>query len=166
MNRSTLNVKRRWNAPTRGSAILLALVLVLVLALVGLAVVSRASREGDAAAAKRNYDKAVSCADAAREMLLSKFSTFGVSPIYLNLTNTVDDKTMGTGHYDAVTVTNVTRAAGTATSTYGLSDLANRIGAGSGTGGDFYRMTLRCGTNVGGTLTNQSEVEYLVKFGL
>ncbi|MCI0571752.1 MAG: hypothetical protein L0Y66_13450 [Myxococcaceae bacterium] len=151
----------------RGSALLLAVVIVLVLGVIGLAIVTRATSEVDAAGAKRRYDQSVSCADAARELLMSQFTASGVSPTDMTLHTVVGDHTLATGHYDNINVASVTAATGAAQAAFGVSDVSNRI-ARSGMGGQVYRMTVVCsrGTTPTGAPAQQNEVEFLVRFGL
>jgi hypothetical protein len=146
----------------RGSALLVVVVLIAVLAIVGLAIVTRASSEGAAAAAKRQYDKSVSCADSARELLMSQFRLYGSAPSTLVLNTPIDDKTLATGHYDNIAVTSVTAATGATANQMGVSDVSNRI-ARVAMGGQLYRMTVVCS---GANGTRQSEVEFMVRFGL
>ncbi|MBF5042812.1 hypothetical protein FGE12_10445 [Aggregicoccus sp. 17bor-14] len=156
----------------RGSALLLAVMLVLVLAIVGLAIANRASSEGESVSAKRHHDASVSCADTARELLMSKFSAYGASPTQVTLSESVNDHTLATGHYDlsGATVTSVVAVtSGSAQSQIGVSDVSNRI-AKAGLGGQVYRMTVVCSSSAPGSTADggfrQSEVEYLVRFGL
>ena len=57
----------------RGSALIVAMILMVILAVVGVALVNRTTREVDAVASKRHWDRAMSCAEGARQMLLSQF---------------------------------------------------------------------------------------------
>jgi Tfp pilus assembly protein PilX len=151
----------------RGSALLLAVMLVLILGVVGLAVVQRGAGEGEAVSAKRHHDQAITCADAARELLMSQFSAYGTSPTQMTLNSAVGDHTLSTGHYDNINVTSVLAATGSSQAAFGVSDVSNRI-ARVGLGGQVYRMTVVCSAPpANGAATNrQSEVEYLVRFGL
>ena len=146
----------------RGSSLLFVVILLVVLAIVGVAVVGRATSEGDASAAKRQYDKSLACAEAGRELLLSQFRIFGTPPSSLVLNTPIDDKTVRTGHYDTVAVTSVESAAGANSNALGVSDVSNRI-ARISLGGQLYRMTVVC-SSAGNT--RQAEVEFLVRFGL
>jgi len=58
----------------RGSALIVAMILMIVLAVIGVAIVNRTTREVDAAASKRHWDRSMSCAEGARQMLLSQVS--------------------------------------------------------------------------------------------
>ena len=108
----------------RGFSLLIVLIVVTLLAGLAAAFVSRASSANDADAAKRRYDRTVSCADAAREMLTSKFDAYGTSPTQLTLNSVLNDQKMTTGHYDSVAVTSVSAAAGTGGGNFGVSDVS------------------------------------------
>lgn len=150
----------------RGSALLLVVVLLVILAVVGTAVINRSIGETDAAHAKRNFDKSLSCADAARQLLLSQFRTYGTSPTSLTLDRTIGDKRLATGHYDNIAVQSVTATTGTAQGSLGAMDISNRL-ARTRLGGQMYRMAVVCSsTGADGGPTRQSEVEYLVRFGI
>jgi len=147
----------------RGSALIVAMILMIVLAVVGLAVVKRTGREVDAVASKRHWDRAMSCAEGARQMLLSQFRTFGVALGSLQLQRQVGDQTYASGHYDNFNVSSVVEAGGTPGGIVG-SDAANRITRRSGgLGGKGYRFTVVCSDSA--NTTHQQEVEFLVNFG-
>src|SRR2546428_433129 len=68
----------------RGSALIVSMILMIVLAVVGVALVNRTTREVDAVASKRHWDRSMSCVEGAREMLLSQFRTYGVNLVNLS----------------------------------------------------------------------------------
>src|SRR5207302_10438266 len=96
-----------WQRRDRGSALIIAMILMVVLAVVGLAIVKRTSREVDAVASKRHWDRAMSCAEGARQMLLSQFRTFGVALASLKLQRTIGDQSYNSGHYDTFNFSSV-----------------------------------------------------------
>jgi hypothetical protein len=151
------------SAKDHGSALIVAVILVAVMAVVALALITRTNNEMEAVSAKRHYDVAVSCADGARQMLMSSFRTFGVQPIALSLDKTVNDKRYSSGHYDTFAVQSVAAATGTSAGNVGVSDIVNRTRA-TQLGGQMYRFTVVCSDS--SSNTRQSEVEYLVRFGL
>jgi hypothetical protein len=155
----------RLTPPTsdRGSALLVAIILVAVMAIVALALVNRSTNEIDAVGSKRNYDVAVSCADGARQMLMSSFRTFGVSPASLSLDKTVGDKRLTSGHYDTFALQSVVPSTGSSAGAIGASDIVNRT-SNTRLGGQVYRMTVVCTDST--SANRQSEVEFLVRFGL
>jgi len=97
----------------RGSALIISMILMVVLAVVGLALVKRTSREVDAVASKRHWDRAMSCAEGSRQMLLSQFRAYGVNLAGLQLSRVVGDQTYASGHYDNFNVASVGEAGGT-----------------------------------------------------
>lgn len=160
----TTLAQRRKSKEDRGTALIVAIILVAVLAVVALGVITRTTTEIDAVGAKRHYDAAVACADGARQMLLSQFRTFGTPPSSLILDTTVNDKRYTTGHYDNFALAAVVNASGTqGGASVGVSDIANRTSR-TKLGGQIYRFTVVC-TDAANP-TRQSEVEFLVRFGL
>lgn len=156
----------RRRRPERGSALLLAIILIAILGVVGLAVVQRASAEGDAVAAKKLHDGTVTCADAARDLLMSQFRAYGASPLDMTLQAKAGDYTLASGHYDNVNVKSVQLVPQAAQASFGVNDIANRISR-TGLGGQVYRMTVVCSSPApGGGSARQGEVEYMVRFGL
>lgn len=158
---------RRSRHAARGSALLLAIIIVAVLGIIGLAIVQRASSEGDAVAAKKLHDGSITCADAARDLLMSQFRAYGTSPVDMKLNASLGDRTMATGHYDNLNVTSVELVPDAKQGTFGATDRANRILGEGAMGGQVYRMTVMCSSpSPTGGVARQSEVEYLVRFGL
>ena len=150
-------------ASDRGSALLIAIVLVAVMAIVGLALVNRTTTEIDAIGSKRHYDVAIACADGARQMLMSSFRTFGTTPASLTLDKTVGDKRLTTGHYDTFALQSVVATTGSAAGAVGATDIVNRTSR-TRLGGQVYRMTVVCTDST--AASRQSEVEFVVRFGL
>jgi hypothetical protein len=147
----------------RGSALIVSMILMVVLAVVGIALVNRTSREVDAVASKRHWDRAMSCAEGARQMLMSQFRAYGVGLTSLSLQKTVGDQQYASGHYDNFNVTSVKEAGGTPGGSVG-GDFSNRIFAGGkGLGSKGWRMTVVCSD--ASAPTHQQEVEFLVNFG-
>lgn len=150
----------------RGAALLVAMVLLVVLAVVALALVRRSNNEMDAIAGKRNYDRAVSCAEAGRQMLLSQFRVFGMQPTSIVLNTHVGNLNVSTGHYDQFgiqTVVAVAKNGGSGVNgTSASMDYANRLSTG-GLGGTTYRFNVVCADS---NTDHQDEVEFEVRFGL
>src|SRR5258708_10665830 len=86
----------------RGSTLIVALMIIAFVTLIAFAIVKMGSTEADAGGAKRRYDHAVSCSDAARDLLLSQFKVYSISPTSLTLNQVIDDQTMASGHYNNV----------------------------------------------------------------
>ncbi len=154
---------RSHRSQDRGSALIIALLLMVIFAVIGVALVTRTSREVDAVASKRHWDRSMSCAEGARQMLFSQFRSYGVNLTGLQLAQTVGDQQYASGHYDSFNVSSVGEAAGTPGGGVG-SDAANRITRRSGgLGGKGYRFTVVC--RDASQPTHQQEVEFLVNFG-
>jgi type II secretory pathway component PulK len=153
MNR-TLPLRSRRS--DRGAALLVAVVLVAALAVIGLAVVTRASNEMQSVAAKRRYDSNVSCADAAQQLIRSQLQVYGAQ----TMNYTVNNTSLQTAHYDNASLSTLTAVpTGTSNSTSG-GDMANRIG--SANQSNNYKATVLC-QNANG---QQIEVDVLFSFGL
>lgn len=148
----------------RGAAILVAIIIIGVLTVVAAGLARRSSNEIEAVSAKRHYDTGISCADGARQLLMSQFRTFGTSPSELVLNQTVGDKRYLSGHYDTFAVKSVVPSTAAQSGNIGVTDMANRTSKAK-LGGQVYRMTVLC-ANHGGSTNRQSEVEFLVRFGL
>ncbi len=147
----------------RGAALIIAVVLVVLLTLIGATLIQRNSDTIDAAGAKKKYDVAVTCADGARQLLLSQFRTYGTNPTSIVIDQTIGDKRYTTGHYDTFALSTVATSSSSAGRTVGVSDATNRS-TGPHLGGTVYRMTVVC-TDTSQS-SHQSEVEFLVRFGL
>ena len=154
------------STPNRGSALLNVLIVVSVLSIVGLAFLQKGSNDADSAAAQRASIRASTCAEAGRELLLSEFRAYGTTPTQLTLNSTINDQNVSSGHYNQFAVQSVTAVSGVGSAGLGVSDMSNRI-ARVGMGGQVYRMIVVCSSNTSGDAgAHQSEVEYLVRFGL
>jgi hypothetical protein len=154
----------------RGSALIIVVVILAVLMVAAATVIGYGLSEGSAVAGKRRHDSAVSCADAAREYLLSQFRVYGMAPTQLTMNTTVGTQRMATGHYDNMAITSVQGASGlSGGGVSGAMDISNRV-AKAGLGGQYYRMTVVCSDATASNSLDggnqQSEVEFVVKFGL
>jgi hypothetical protein len=165
----------------RGSALLLAMVVVLVVAVIGVAVIRMSSRELAGATAARQTDALVACAEAGRQVLMNQFRSIGTPPTSITALNVPLDATTGGriaaagGHVDeAVASVQVDQVkllpAGTfGTSRGAIADLTNIIGGVGALGnGNPYRVLVRCldGAAADGTGGRQVEVEFGVQFGI
>lgn len=158
------------STPHRGSALVIALILVTVLSIVALALVTRTNNEIDAVSAKRHYDMTASCAEAARQLVVSKFAASGVNLASLGLQVTVGNLTLYTGHYSAgdggyMPDGGVLALQGTGggASSGGATDVANRIQK-MNFGTTPYRVTVVCQDN--NNVSRQTEVEFVINYGL
>lgn len=153
----------------RGSSILLAMIIVLVVSAVGVAMIRYASVELAGSSAGRKQQELVACAEAGRKMLLSQFKLVGTPVVDLTPLNVaLDSRTrLAGGHYDGVSVVQVSRMPGWTAGPSRPSTLNWRISTES-LGGSPYKVVVHC--QVGGDGTpgsgRQLEVEYGIRFGL
>jgi hypothetical protein len=146
----------------RGQALVFVLVLITILSVIGLTLITRNADQIDSSSAKRRYDISVTCADGARQLLLSQFSAYGANPTSVVLNSVVNDKLYTTGHYNAFQLQTVSVATGGQARSVGVSDAVNRT-TGVHLGGSLYRMTVVCSDSTSNN--RQDEVEFLVRFG-
>jgi type II secretory pathway pseudopilin PulG len=158
----------------RGSALVMSVIVVLVIAIIGVAVVRFASREVAGATASRKTQALVACADAGRQVLLSQFKALGLSPVSLTALNLPLDANTNVvgGHYGelGVQVTQVVNLPGTA---FGpdpgtVQDISNRVMV-TGGGGKPLKVIVHCQQGgIGGdpATGRQLEVEFGVRFGI
>jgi len=159
----------------RGSTLLLAMVLLAVLSLVGVAAVSLASQERANVSAKARRDLQVACANAARMVIYAELAKHGSS--YLSGTTAPPTVTLPDGtvlsqaHYDtpaAVTVQQITpertlpvssdpKSAGTADLTNTFETKGSNPSTVQG-----YEVVAKCADAKG----RQLEVEFVVAFSL
>ena len=159
----------------RGSALVVTLILITILSIVALALVKRSTNEIDAVSAKRHYDATASCAEAARNLVVSKFANAGVNIPNLALNVTIGDKTFFTGHYSTTLADGglsgyvadggvvALQSSGGGGSSGGASDTANKINK-LAFGTTPYRITVVC-QDVN-NVSRQTEVEFTVNYGL
>jgi hypothetical protein len=148
----------------RGSVLLVTIILLAVLSVVAVALIKRTDATIESVNTLRHYEASVSCADGAREMLLSQFRAFNVNPADATLNVTVDDRKLESGHYDQFNVKSVRPLAGAAALSQGaVMGMANRTQA-AGLGGSPYVFTVVCTDTTG--RNRQTEIEFLIRFGL
>jgi type II secretory pathway pseudopilin PulG len=159
----------------RGSALVVTLILITILSIVALALVKRSTNEIESVSAKRHYDATASCAEAARNLVISKFASAGANLTQLNLQITIGDKTFFTGHYSTTLpdgglsnyvadggITAMQAAAGGGSSG-GATDSANKVFKLS-LGTTPYRVVVVC--QDANNVSRQTEVEFTVNYGL
>jgi hypothetical protein len=163
----------------RGSALIIATIVVLVIAVIGVGMVRFTQRGVAGATAGLRADATSACAEAARRLLQSRFHALGASPTEVEVLNVVLDGTGGRqralgGHIGAdpsgtlLDVKQVEKDTRMIVDQLTGDDLSNRIVANSGTGGSPYRVTVHCqeGDSSSPTSGRQLEIEFGVKFGL
>jgi Tfp pilus assembly protein PilX len=171
-------ISRRGRAQ-RGSVLLLAIVLVVVLGLLAASALSFSRSELAAARTLRGGDELLACADAGRQYLLSRFKLFAMKPAHLTLAMS-SDKLTGTpcppqagsderclmaGHLgDTRTTVQGVRVApsGGDRTVRNARDLSNVVADANSLGGADYQVVVHCMDGRG----RESEVEFLVRFGL
>lgn len=172
----------------RGAALILAVIVILVVTVIGVGMLRIGTREMAGASAGARRQAVVSCAEAARQLLLSRFHALGVSPYSLEPLNVPLDGAAGAqvfavgGHIGEdpakpsaldplkteVQITQVTplpeNAFGPTTSVRDLTNIVER----SGQGGKPMKITVHCVDHGDGTPTGgrQLEIEFGVRFGL
>jgi len=165
----------------RGSAVLLAMVVVLVITIIGVAIIRMSSRELAGATAARQSDALVACAEAGRQLLMNQFRSIGAAPTSIVAMNIPLDASSGGrvsaagGHVDQLVANvQVDQVKLLATGAFGTSrgavaDLTNIIGGVGSIGtGMPYRVVVHCldGAAADGTGGRQLEVEFGVQFGI
>jgi len=158
----------------RGSALVMSVLVVLIIAIIGVAVIRFASREVAGATASRKTQALVACADAGRQVIVSQFKALGISPVSLTALNMPFDATTSAigGHYGelGVQVTQVVNLPGTS---FGpdpgvVQDVSNRVMV-TGGGGKPLKVVVHCQQGgIGGdpTTGRQLEVEFGIRFGI
>jgi type II secretory pathway pseudopilin PulG len=158
----------------RGSALVMSVLVVLLIAIIGVSVIRFASREVAGATASRKTQALVACADAGRQVLVSQFKALGISPVSLTALNMPMDANTNLvgGHFDqtGVQVTQVVNLPGTS---FGpdpgaIQDISNRVLV-TGGGGKPLKVVVHCqqGGIAGDPLSGrQLEVEFGIRFGI
>jgi hypothetical protein len=162
--RNAIPSKCRFRREPRGSVLLVTIILLAVLSIVAIGLIRRSDTTIESVNSLRHYDASVSCADGAREMLLSEFRAFNVNPADATLNVTVDDRKLQSGHYDQFNVKSVRSLGGNPALSQGaIMGMANRSQA-VGLGGAPYVFTVVCTDTTG--RARQTEIEFLIRFGI
>lgn len=159
----------------RGSALLLAVIVVLVIAVIGVGVIRFANREVVGATASLQEQALVSCAETARQLLVSKFHALGAAPTSVEPLDTALSAAIRArgGHYSqtdtsTTKVVQVSQVAYLPEAAFGPSnrvrDLTNVIAV-AGMGGRPMKVVVRCLSGSPGA-ERELEVEFGVRFGL
>jgi hypothetical protein len=154
-----------------GSALLIAIITVLVITVLAVGIIRFASRESVGASAAAHEQALVACAEAARLQLMSQFHALGFQPTSLTALNVTLSGTTAAqgGHYDTpvgnIVIDQVTylpeNAAGPSSAARDLTGISSLIGQ----GGKPMKVVVHCQDGVinGG---RQLEVEFGIRFGL
>lgn len=168
----------------RGSALLMAVIVVLVITVLGVAIIRFASREVAGSTAGARRQALVACADAGRRLLTAQFHAVGLSPTSLTAFNVALDtggapvpgSTAAVGGHindDPSPAGNVAvnQVVFLPDNSFGPStrvrDLSNVVSL-AGQGGRPLKVVVHCQDHGDGTPTSgrQLEVEFGVRFGL
>lgn len=167
----------------RGSGLLLAIIVVLVVTVLSVAMIRVSSRELAGATAARQTDRLAACAEAGRQLLMNQFQALGTAPTSITAFNTgigggvsvvgghVDQPTSGSTQVAQIQVdqVKVLPQGSFGTSRGSISDLTNLIGGLGNIGGGMpYRVLVHCVDHGAsdGTGGRQLEVEFGVQFGI
>jgi hypothetical protein len=171
------------NRSERGSVILTAAIVIVVVTMIGVAIIRFASREVAGAWSGANRQALSACAESARQLLVSRFHAVGLSPSSIQAlgvapdTNYTLDGTGGRtvamgGHIgEAATNVQVNQVVFLPETAFGPStrtrDLTNTVAL-MGQGGRPIRVIVHCVDHGDGTPTGgrQMEIEFGVRFGL
>lgn len=161
----------------RGSALVMTVIVVLVITVIGVGVINFASREVAGAYAGARRAALVSCAESARQLLLSKFHAVGLTPTAIQALNVPLDGPASSattlavgGHVDDPNV-QVNQVVFLPDNAFGptarVRDITNIISV-TGQGGRPIRVIAHCVDHGDGTATGgrQLEIEFGVRFGL
>ena len=159
----------------RGSALLLAVIVVMVAAVIGVAMMRFGAREVAGATASQRQQALSSCAELGRQVILSRFHAVGTAPTGLPaLSEPVDGGTGATilgGHFDSANVqldqVNFLPDAAFGVDRGAVQTISNRVFV-TGGGARPMKVVVRC--KMGGDATptsgRQLEVEFGLRFGI
>jgi hypothetical protein len=164
----------------RGSALVIATIVVLIIAVIGVGMVRFTQRETAGALAGQRADAVSACAAAAERLLESRFHVLGVAPTDLTVLNVRLDGVGGRqvalgGHIGAdptqalATIKQVEQLpSGSVVRRNTMSDETNWTSNMSREGGQALKVTVHCQEGDTSTPTSgrQLEIEYGVNFGL
>jgi len=158
----------------QGSALLLAVIVVLVITVMAVGMVRYAASESAGAVGGARHQQLVQCADAARQLLVSKFHALGVRPSDITPLNAALDGPGGStlalgGHLDTMNavIGQVTYLPPTAFGAPPVRDISNTVAL-VGQGGQPMKVVVHCQDFGDGTATGgrQLEIEFGIRFGL
>jgi hypothetical protein len=152
----------------------MSVIVVLVIAIIGVAIIRFSSREVAGATAARKTQALVACADAGRQMIISQFKALGVAPVSLTALDLPMDsntRVLG-GHFDTNDV-RVAQVTYLPEASFGpdrgvVQDISNRV-IGTGGGGKPMKVVVHCQQGgVAGVPASgrQLEVEFGLRFGI
>lgn len=165
----------------RGSALLVAILTMLIIAVIGVGLLRFTQRSVAFSIGGPQHEALVDCAEAGRALIESRFHVLGLQPTEIAVMNEVLDgaggrmRAMG-GHIDTdptrplAEIRQVVRLdeAGLAKNDVGSGDLTNIIAGMNVGSGQALKVTVHCqmGDQRSPTSGRQMEIEYGVQFGL
>lgn len=159
----------------RGSALIVAVIVVLVMSVLAVGMIRYASAEVAGAQGGAKREALLQCSEAARTLLLSKLHYLGLNPNAIEALDAPLDGTGGTmralgGHIDTVNVSigQITMLPDKSIGALAApSEIGNMVPL-TKIGGTPYRVVVHCQLNGDGTATSgqQLELEYALRFGL
>jgi type II secretory pathway pseudopilin PulG len=171
----------------RGSSLVIASIVVVVVAVIGIGLLRYASREVAGASAGQRAEALSTCTEAARQLLQSRFHALGTNPTQIAVLSERLDGNAGSfralgGHIDSnptgvlVTVDQVaplpTQAIGTDAVNLDVTNTLSGAGGAGGPagtlGGTPLKVTVHCqeGDLTSWTSGRQLEIEFGIRFGL
>ncbi|MEI7704451.1 MAG: PilX N-terminal domain-containing pilus assembly protein [Deltaproteobacteria bacterium] len=159
----------------RGSALIISVLVVLVVAIIGVSVIRFASREVAGASSARRHQSIVACAEAGRQAILAQFKALGTAPTALQALNLPMDAAnqvkgghLGTTETSGIQVSQVVYLP---QASFGpdrgvIQDVSNRVMA-TGGGGQPTKAVVRCvQPGLSGSPARELEVEFGLRFGI
>jgi hypothetical protein len=164
----------------RGSALVIAIIVVMIIAVIGVGMVRFTQRETAGAMAGQRADAVSACAAAAQKLLISRFHLLGVQPTDLTVLNVRLDGTAGRmlalgGHIGADPTQPLTTIrqveplpSSSVVSRVAMSDETNFTSQMNREGGTPLKVVVHCqmGDTSSATSGRQLEIEFGVNFGL
>jgi hypothetical protein len=169
--------------PERGSALVIAVLAVLIIAVIGVGLLRFTQRSVGFSVGGPRHKALVQCADAGRALIESRFHLLGLAPTEIAVMNEVLDGPQGRmralgGHVDAdptqppavIKQVEPLPQESMPSGRSGPVDATNVVGmlTQGGTGGQPLKVTVHCqeGDSSSPTSGRQMEIEYGVRFGL
>jgi type II secretory pathway pseudopilin PulG len=160
----------------RGSALVVAIIVIMVMAVIGVAMLRFGAREVAGSTALQRQQALSACADAGRQVILSQFHAVGPGPTTLPALDQPIDPSTGArvvgGHYDTTGIS-VSQVSFLPESAFGpdqggINSIGNRIFV-TGGGAKPMKVIVHCqiaGTAGDPTSGRQLEVEFGIRFGI
>lgn len=155
----------------RGASLIITMVVLAVLAVLAVGAIAFTGAERSAAANSTRQAEVGSCAETARSYLLARLRIAGTAPTELRFADPLLDDAVAarqslaaTGHYDqdGTVATGATLVStGVGGTAQRARDITNVLSGSATLGGRYYRVVVHCQSR-----TRQSEIEFLIRFGI